>query len=513
MILMAINGSKPKTKPEPLTKTQTWSSKIEIISDNGQPRKTILTSILFTAPRHTKRGKPRWIAIGGPKTPTVKLLDLEKMEAYATGTIPLHMATEKEYWIGKPLLRKEYRPMMKFGGLYQLSDEEIDRLTAMMGGRWASGIPSITDDEKILCVKALGEFRIYELPSRELIDIVTYEQIREAIIKARPSREIARQAITSSFTAKIDSEKHNTLWVTMAKRGGYAVFLMDWETREVISPIKNPFQIAWENGLDEVYPLHLIDKNRIMDPEYRRGMLNGVVVDTVSGTGRTIIKIHDTWPNMPRDPVEREKNMLPPDNNFGATMMLILDRDLNLEKAVRWLEWDGQEWEIGISFGHYMFRRDILIVGGIPIRSAEEYLRRGKNRKKWLTSSIHYLEKPQKLDFVRIDENYRIANAIRMIDVKLRFVDEFQVDIDKYDVLSVEATANLGGTEIIHEIKLDPWYDYKYSFELSQEAYLVKTDWKLKRMEIMQKFVPAMKYDPETPEHPLDMLMEWILWV
>ena len=322
MILVAINGSKPKTKPTPLTKTQTWSSKIEIINDNGQPQKTILTSIIFKQPIHAKKENPRWVAIGSGRDPTVELIDLKEMEAYATGTIPLHMAMEKEYWIGKPLLRKEYRPMMRFGGLYQLNDKEIDRLTAMMGGRWASGIPSITDDEKILCVKALGEFKIYELPSRELIDIITYEQVREAIIKTRPNKEIARQALTSSFTAKIDGEEHNILWVTMAKRGGYAVFLMDWEAREVISPIKNPFQIAWENGLDEVYPLHLIDRGRIMDPEYRRGMLNGVVMDTIDGTGRTILKIHNRWPNVPKDPIEREKNNLPPNDLFGARVSL-----------------------------------------------------------------------------------------------------------------------------------------------------------------------------------------------
>ena len=290
------------------------------------------------------------------------LIDLEKMEFHEEITTPFHPALETPMATKPPLFKKEYRILKKFGELW--SKKTIPQIRDMLipivevAGEGYAEKARITDDEKTLTTNVQGETRIYSLKTRELEEIITWDQIIWALNRTKPPRKMMKMLMKSNFTGLVDPKRKNIVWYVAKWSLGFpavpiAIFIYDRDEREIIAGPENPIEIILREGIDEDYTIAKhVNRQRLYDPEYLR-------VERYRLRGH----IHATYPqaaiytlttNMdgiaPKDELERTRLGLPasPPTDMW-TILLKLDENLNVKSYISRFPLDGREYVFSIT--------------------------------------------------------------------------------------------------------------------------------------------------------------------
>ena len=500
MIILGVSMAKPRTKNPPTIgcTSPTKGKFVTIINNKGEIIREWRATTGGIAWKTADKPEPRWLINPGDLVePETILIDLKNKQLYTEPTIAYHPALKIPHiTTTPPIFRPEYRKLRKYGGIYQYPEETTTLIVRQMVA--AAGEPltysaTISNNEKQAMISARGEARIYRLPKMELIDIMTWAQIMRSLTKAGTPRKLLR--LIRLFDILMDPEKPNTAWVLgLCGLGRVAcIFRIDIPTREVISEVKHIYDIVWENGLDEEFkPIRLLDKEKIYDIEYMRGIAKaswGIWGDGKLNLGIGIIteKL-----DAPKDPREREKMGLVPNPLEDDEMIRVtLDKDLGVECYKRWITIGDKEYHIWVDVGGVTTRwNDQIITGSLYARHLSD------NGKTKLFNGI-----------VRLGRRYETINAVELIPIENKFEEEVEIEEKKkqykIDITSSGGGVSRDGGEVLAWISVDGVGPYRRLVQ--GRSYLVRTDWKIGKLDVVGVWLGEKKND--TP------YLDWCAWL
>jgi len=256
MIVSALTAVKPKTKPRALGEvTEKYIDTLVLMRDNGEIIKEVKTSLAnsIKPPIISKSGK--WILQTGRLSARewdIGLINTETGEIILDHGLAYHILLENPQLPYKATrFRKGYEKLGKFGGIYEYPEDEIIRIMNMyaaMGLKPWHGWRSFSNNEKIMTVDARNEIRIYDLETLELIDILTYDEIQKAFMKAKTPRKVMRWMTKAVFSGIINAENPDLIWIRAAS-SNCIIALMDIEDRKIVSPIKHPYELLKKHDM------------------------------------------------------------------------------------------------------------------------------------------------------------------------------------------------------------------------------------------------------------------------
>jgi len=480
MIVMGIRRAYTKTDAPAIGGTQPKADIfITILNEKGQTQAEWRTiAVHGSAYRYTYTKKPRWLVHPGMCPPAIEtiLIDLKELKAYAELAVAYHPALKNPHHTRPPKFRGGYEKLRRYGGLFKYPPEEqglIAKKLAMAAGNPIPKSASISNDEKYLSIAVTGEIRIYRLDTLELIDIITWDQIMRALIRAGTPRKILR--LLRSFNGIMDPAKPDMIWILGKYRGTVCVFKMEIPTRTITTEVKHIYEIIWENGLEEEFePIKLIDKNRIYEPEYIENIAGAI--GSIWGDGALSLSIHVVTREMrlPGDPREREKLGLTPDNTVPSEAIRVnLDNELNVKYYKRWIWIRDKEWRIIPVVGTTLTKGDHMIIQG-------SFSSRKTNKE----------GKPEFFDgIVMLSRKYETITATEDEPIIDRLIKEQNIDMKKYHIMSEllgGATTSPDKNQLLLPIEIHPKRKYP---SLQSKLYLTKTNWKASKIEVVEEWL------------------------
>ena len=484
MIVMGIHTAYTKTDAPAIGGTQPKADIfITILNEKGETQAEWRTvAVHGSTYRHTYTKKPRWLAHAGMCPPAIEtvLIDLENLNAYAELAVAYHPALKNPHQTRPPVFREGYEKLRHYGGLFEYSPEEqglIAKKLAMAAGNPIPRSISISNDEKYLSIAVTGEIRIYRLDRLELIDIITWDQIMKALIRAGTPRKMLR--LLRSFNGIMDPAKPDTIWVSGAYRGTICVFKMEIPTRSITTDVKHIYEIIWENRLEEEFePIKLVDKDRIYEPEYIGNIAGASPNIWGDGALSLLIRIYTHEISVPGDPKEREKLGLTPDNTVSSEVIFVdLDEELNVKYHRRWIWIEDKEWRIMPVVGTALTRGDHMIIqGSFSSRKTNE-----KGRPEFFRG------------IVMLSRKYKTTAATKDEPIIDKLIEEKDIDTEKYHIASKllgGATASPDRGQLLLPVEIHPKRRYP---SLQSKLYLAKTDWKVSKIEVVEEWLGTKK--------------------
>lgn len=318
-----------------------------------------------------------------------------------------------------------------------------------------------SNDERYFCVDARGEIRIHDLKSLDLVDIITYEQIINALTLARIPRKILKWAITSEYEGIIHAEDPRLLWVAMyGKHVG--IFLLDIEDRTIVSPVKNPIEIAKKNNL--LASLNYLPSEKPWEGE-RKTLVGVFPTPTNNLLVALYVPLRHT--NVPQDKEKRRRLGIPPRASYEQVIFL-LNTDLDIVHWKRSVEIEGKEYYLDSWYASWP---DYLLLG---------------NRFTMATMSLDPKDNFHGiigLDWRTLD----VKSYVYEEDVRQLAFDVLDVDRKKYrvSIFAGEFVPRVYGEDILIPITVK----LRGVSGTPAEVILAKTDWKAKKMRIIESWI------------------------
>ena len=365
MIIVNLVAVKPKTKPIAIGEaTEGWRDILVLMKDNGEIIKEVKTSITGSRikPIISKTGK--WVSPKGMWELgqwDVGLINTKTREILLEHGLPYHVMLEKPQLPYKATrFKKGYEKLRRFGGIYEYSEDEIIRIMktyAAMRITGRLGWRSFSRDEKKMAIDVRNEIRIYDLETLELIDIITYDEILKAFMKAGAPRKVLKWVMNSEyFYSAINAEKPDLIWIKTGDADyNSPIVLMDIEDRSIVSPIRHPLEILRKHDIAP-YVKFIPNINNPWDDE-----LKGVKIRlNPTPTGNALIEIM----------VEFEETKAPPRKDpsraryeisrlaHEQTLVILLDTDMEPVAWIHKVDINGAEYALelfpAVSYPDYL---------------------------------------------------------------------------------------------------------------------------------------------------------------
>ena len=195
----------------------------------------------------------------------------------------------------------------------------------------------------------------------------------------------------------------------------------------------------------------------------------------------------------PKDPREREKMGLVPNPLEDDEMIRVtLDRNLGVECYKRWITIEDKEYHIWVDVGGVTTRwRDLIIMGGLPYRHAEDYEK--KRGGFW--------------GIARLGRRYETIDAVEFIPIESKFEEEVEIEEKKkqykIDITSSGGGVSRDGGEVLAWISVDGVGPYRRLVQ--GRSYLVRTDWKIGKLDVVGVWLGEKRnYTP---------YLDWCAWL
>ncbi|MEX0567604.1 MAG: hypothetical protein Q6363_000390 [Candidatus Njordarchaeota archaeon] len=441
------------------------------------------------------------------------LINTKTLEMWEEITYPFHLFLQTPTATRPPLFRLECSNLRRFGGFYTYPKEKMKDMNAYL--HETVGTPyvekaKISTDEKTLCVNVKGETRIYSLEDLEMEEIITWDQITKALLRARAPRKMMRIVMRSNFAGLMDPKKTNIVWFIARWSLTYpvvpvAIFIYDREEREIIAGPKHPIEIILEGGVDEEYsPAKLVDIKKIYDPEYLKptgigkldrlyGHIQGTYPDAAIFT--LTVNVDGLAPN---NDDERAKMGLPRWDLW--TILLKIDENLHIKKYMTKFWYNNKQWipsttDIGGLERICCHDEDILLQCDF-----------------WPVDP--YSEKDF-YGFVRLNTNFELINIFDINPLHEWFIDEYELrdkrimklpSGEEYLIYGVgeyyeKASYDPDRKEIIVPIRVR---STRLAPKYRNDLYLFRTDWKAQKIREIKKWEGI---------RGKDIVVRWTTWI